>query len=349
MRDIFDKQYKLTYTKTTEIRKGAFGQIYEWKILNVNLTAKSFTDVIAPLLNDEEKQLFDVYMQTKGNRQYMDSPFDFNWLNKVSSNYGYRVYNGKNNHKGVDIAVPAGTDIKSGHNGVVKEAAYSSSYGYYVVIEGEKGLQSKYAHCSELLVSAGQEVKKGDIIAKSGNTGDSTGAHLHLEILKDGEYLNPMYFVVTNDKGGGSSFGGTVESPAFGTPGAAIGDGSYQALIAEAEKYLGMAYVFSGSSPSTGFDCSGFVCWVYTHSGVHNLPRTTAQGIFDKCTPIPKSEVKPGDLVFFTKTYSTSNTVTHVGIYVGNDRMLHCGDPIGYSSLNTKYNQEHFYSFGRLN
>ncbi len=326
LRDIFDKQYKLTYTKTTEIRKGAFGQTYEWKILNVNLTAKSFTDVIAPLLNDEEKQLFDVYMQTKGNRQYMDSPFDFNWLNKVSSNYGYRVYNGKNNHKGVDISVPAGTDIRSGHNGVVKESAYSSSYGYYVVIDGEKGLQSKYAHCSTLLVSVGQEVKKGDIIAKSGNTGDSTGAHLHLEILKDGKYLNPMYFVVTNDKGGGSSFDGTVESPAFGTPGAAIGDGSYQALIAEAEKYLGRAYVFGGSSPSTGFDCSGFVCWVYTHSGVHNLPRTTAQGIFNQCTPIPKSEVKPGDLVFFTKTYSTSNTVTHVGIYVGNDKMIHCGD-----------------------
>ncbi len=348
LRNIFNEQYKLNYTKTTEIRKGAFGQTYEWKILNVNLKAKSFTDVIAPLLNDEEKQLFDVYMCTKGNRQYMDSPFDFNWLNNVSSNYGYRIYNGKNNHKGVDISVPAGTDIRAGHNGVVKEAAYSSSYGYYVVIDGEKGLQSKYAHCSELLVSVGQEVKKGDIIAKSGNTGDSTGAHLHLEILKDGEYLNPMYFVVTNDKSGGSSFGGTVDSPAFGTPGAAIGDGSYQALIAEAEKYLGMAYVFGGSNPSTGFDCSGFVCWVYTHSGVHNLPRTTAQGIFNQCTPIPKSEVKPGDLVFFTKTYSTSNTVTHVGIYVGNDKMIHCGNPIGYSSLSSRYNQEHFYSFGRL-
>ena len=350
LRDIFDEQYKLTYTKTTEIRKGAFGQTYEWKILNVNITAKSFTDVIAPLLNDEEKQLFNIYMLTKGNRQYMDSPFDFNWLNSVSSNYGYRIYNGKNNHKGVDISVPAGTDIKAGHDGVIKEAAYSSSYGYYVVIDGEKGLQSKYAHCSSLLVSAGQQVKKGDIIAKSGNTGDSTGAHLHLEILKNGEYLNPLYFVVTNDKGGGSSFGGggSAEGPNFGTPGAAIGDGSYQALIAEAEKYLGMAYVFGGSNPSTGFDCSGFVCWVYTHSGVHNLPRTTAQGIFNQCTPIPKSEAKPGDLVFFTKTYSTSNTVTHVGIYVGNDKMIHCGDPIGYSSLNSKYNQEHFYSFGRL-
>ncbi len=217
----------LMNSKTTEIRKDAFGQTYEWKILNVNLTAKSFTDVIAPLLNDEEKQLFGVYIQTKGNRQYMDSPFDFNWINNVSSNYCYRVYNGKNNHKGVNIAVPAGTDIRAGHNGVVREAAYSSSYGYYVVIEGEKGLQLKYAHCSELLVSAGQEVKKGDIIAKSGNTGDSAGAHLHLEVLKNGKYLNPMYFVVTNDKDGGSSFGSTVDSPAFGTPEATIGDGSY--------------------------------------------------------------------------------------------------------------------------
>jgi len=343
LKNIFNEQYKINYSETIETRQSGIGETYEWKILTVTITAKSFTDVIYPLLDSAEKQLFEVYMLTKGNRQYMDSPVDFNWISNISSNYGYRTHpttGGKDYHKGVDISVPVGTDILAGHDGVVSTAAYSSSYGYYVVIDGENGLQSKYAHCDSLLVSIGQSVKKGDAIAKSGNTGEGAGPHLHLEILKNGEYLNPLYFVNTLDTG---------ESPVYGNPGSAMGDGSLSALIAEAEKYLGYPYVFGGSSPSTSFDCSGFVCWVYTHSGVHNLPRTTAQGIYNQCTPVSESEARPGDLIFFTKTYSTTNTVTHVGIYVGNGQMIHCGDPISYSSINSRYNREHFFSFGRLN
>ena len=140
------------------------------------------------------------------------------------------------------------------------------------------------------------------------------------------------------------SMGGTNN----GIPSEAYNDATFAKLINEAEKYLGYPYVFGGSSPSTSFDCSGFVCWVYTHSGVHNLPRTTAQGIYNQCTRVSSSEAKPGDLVFFQGTYNAGETVTHIGIYVGNNRMLHCGSPIQYTSIDTNYWRSHFYAFGRL-
>lgn len=128
----------------------------------------------------------------------------------------------------------------------------------------------------------------------------------------------------------------------------ALGDGSYKALIAEAEKYLGYPYVFGGSSPATSFDCSGFVCWVYTYSGVYNLPRTTAQGIYNQCSPVTPADARPGDLIFFTGTYDCPEPVSHIGIYVGNGQMLHCGDPIQYTSCETAGWQQHFYGYGRL-
>lgn len=131
-------------------------------------------------------------------------------------------------------------------------------------------------------------------------------------------------------------------------PGTALGDGSFSDLMAEATKYIGYPYIMGGSSPGTGFDCSGFICWVYTKSGVYSLPRTTAQGIYNQCVRIRPEEAKPGDLIFFTRTYATSNPVSHVGIYVGNGKMLHCGSPIGYADLHSSYWQAHYYGMGRL-
>lgn len=119
-------------------------------------------------------------------------------------------------------------------------------------------------------------------------------------------------------------------------------------LFAEAEKYIGYPYVFGGSTPETSFDCSGFVCWAFTKSGVYNLPRTNAQGIYDQCMWISKDDARPGDLIFFEGTYDAGVQVTHVGIYAGDDKMLHCGSPIQYTSINTDYWIKHFYSFGRL-
>ena len=135
----------------------------------------------------------------------------------------------------------------------------------------------------------------------------------------------------------------------YDIPPEALADPDFAALIAEAEKYLGYPYVWGGSSPSTSFDCSGFVSWVLDKSGVYPMSRTTAQGIFNQCAKIPPSEAKPGDIIFFTGTYDSPGPVSHVGIYVGNGMMIHCGNPISYTSVETSYWQSHFYSYGRLN
>ena len=132
----------------------------------------------------------------------------------------------------------------------------------------------------------------------------------------------------------------------YNIPSEALSDTRFAAMIAEAEKYLGYPYVWGGSRPSTSFDCSGFVCWVVNHSG-WSLGRTSAQGLFNACTPISRSNARPGDLIFFQGTYDTPG-VSHVGIYVGNNRMIHCGNPISYTIINTQYWQSHFYAFGRL-
>ena len=132
----------------------------------------------------------------------------------------------------------------------------------------------------------------------------------------------------------------------YDIPPEALDDEVFAAIIKEAEKYLGYPYVWGGSSPSTSFDCSGFVSWVINHSG-WDVGRLGAQGLCNICTPISSANVKPGDLVFFTGTYDTPG-VSHVGIYVGNNMMIHCGDPISYANLNSNYWQSHFYRYGRL-
>ena len=132
----------------------------------------------------------------------------------------------------------------------------------------------------------------------------------------------------------------------YDIPPEALNDEAFAAIIKEAEKYLGYPYVWGGSSPSTSFDCSGFVSWVINHSG-WDVGRLGAQGLCNICTPVSSANVKPGDLVFFTGTYDTPG-VSHVGIYVGNNMMIHCGDPISYANLNSNYWQSHFYRYGRL-
>lgn len=149
------------------------------------------------------------------------------------------------------------------------------------------------------------------------------------ELFGDSEYI-PKY--ITNRPEG------------YEIPPSAMEDETFAAVITEAEKYLGYPYVWGGSSPSTSFDCSGFVSWVLTNSGVCNTGRLGAQGLYNISTPV--SSPQPGDLVFFVRTYDTPG-VSHVGIYVGNSMMIHCGDPISYSNLNSSYWQAHFYAYAR--
>lgn len=142
--------------------------------------------------------------------------------------------------------------------------------------------------------------------------------------------------------------GSSGEYQDYDIPGEALTDEKFRKMITEAEKYLGYPYVWGGSSPSTSFDCSGFVSWVINHCGNGwNVGRQTGNGLMGKCDIIPKSEAKPGDLIFFQKTYNTSGA-SHVGIYVGNGMMIHCGSPISYASIETSYWRQHYYCMGRI-
>ena len=358
---LFEEMYELTLNPTTETRTRTVidpetgeetEEEYTVTILEVTLTVTDLGVVVAGHMNEEQKEIYALYNETHGLTQQFYTPLNLYWYSYVSSYYGYRInpVTGQEQfHRGVDIAVPTGTTVLAAMDGMVTTATYDASYGNYVVIEDSNGYCTKYAHMDTLSVSAGQTVTHGTTIGTTGNTGSSTGSHLHIECLYNGEYYNPLFYF---DVGEGTLYG---ETPGGGgSPGNVIPLDSYddvtvQALMEEAARYLGYPYVWGGSSPSTSFDCSGFVCWVFTNSGVHNLPRTTAQGIYDQCTPVSAADAKAGDIIFFTGTYNSPGPVSHVGIYCGNGVMIHCGDPIKYASINTPYWRSHFYSFGRLN
>ncbi len=157
------------------------------------------------------------------------------------------------------------------------------------------------------------------------------------------EEIHELYLFIRFGYSSTNQIGGIT-----GIPGEAFSDETFARLMGEATKYIGRPYVWGGSSPATSFDCSGFVCWSYTKSGVYNLPRTTAQGIYNQCVPVAKEDLKPGDLVFFTGTYNSGSPVSHIGIYVGDNQMLHAGDPIGYANLGNSYWIRHWYGGGRL-
>ena len=375
-RSLFDEMYELTLNPTEETRTRTVTKTgtrtvtdpetgaeteeeYEYEeeeeytvtILEVTLTARDLSVIAAGHMDSEQKEIFALYNETHGLTQQFYTPLNLYWYNYVSSYYGYRinpVTGAEQLHRGVDIAVPTGTGVLAAMDGTVTTAAYDSSYGNYVVIEDSNGYCTKYAHLDTLSVSAGQTVKHGDSIGTTGNTGSSTGSHLHIECLYNGEYYNPLFYF---EAGEGTLYGETPSSGSGGgnaIPPDSYDDAQVQALMEEAAKYLGFPYVWGGSSPSTSFDCSGFVCWVFTNSGVHNLPRTTAQGIYDQCAPVSAADAKAGDIIFFTGTYNSAGPVSHVGIYCGNGVFIHAGDPIKYSHI-TPYWQSHFYAFGRLN
>ena len=349
---IFSEQYTLTREVIVETRYDDDGDPYDWYVLQTTLTVRPLSAVAQSHLSPgEQTDRYGVYMQTYGNRQAFGNPFDFSWLGNVSSGYGWRVHpisGEKSLHRGIDLAVAQGTPILAVQDGRVVSAGDAGSYGLCVVIEDDKGYQSRYAHCSSLNVSAGQEVKRGDVIAAVGSTGNSTGPHLHLEVMLNGEYLNPYFFVDNGDDGTGA-IPGTPGGPAIPDySGEPMGDGSFEAMLHEAEKFLGWPYVWGGSSPSTSFDCSGYVSWVINQSGVGSVGRQTAQGLYNLCTPVSAANAQPGDLIFFTGTYSSPGPVSHVGIYVGGGRFIHCGDPISYANTGNPYWSAHLYGYGRL-
>lgn len=359
---IFNESYSLTITPKEEqrTREGEDGEEqYTAKVLHVTLKRIPLEELLRNKLSDGGKKTYDVLDETKGLLQQYKSPLKCYWYENVSWYYGYRINpetNKKEFHRGIDISVPEGTSVYAAQDGKVTAAGFAGDFGNYVEITGEKGYVSKYAHLSTISVTKGQSVKAGDLIGLSGSTGSEMGSSLHLECMVNGEYYNPLfYFEVegtpsqsSSQTGGGSggSSGGVMH---YDIPPDALKDKQFAGMINEAEKYIGRAYVWGGSSPETGFDCSGFVSWVINHSGNGwNVGRQSADGLLNNCcAKIPPSEAKPGDLIFFEKTYNTTGA-SHVGIYVGNNTMLHCGDPISYEKINTSYWQQHFYTFGRI-
>ncbi|HBP65246.1 MAG TPA: hypothetical protein DD730_13495 [Desulfosporosinus sp.] len=290
----------------------------------------------------DDYAMFQTYSQVGGTslRSELGVPFVGKTVT-VSSRYGWRLDPGtgiKSFHGGIDIPMPAGTPINATMGGTITTGYDAAGFGNYVVITSGNR-KTLYGHCSSLLVFKGQVVTQGQEIARVGNTGKSTGDHLHLEFEKDGKSLNPFFFIQKEQ---------FIVGLNGGLAGAALGNGQYAAIIVEGEKYLGFPYVFGGKTPQSSFDCSGFVSWVLTHSGVKQIS-ASAQGLYDNCTPITETELKPGDLIFFQGTYDCPYPVTHVAFYVGGDMMLQCGDPIQYASFKTSYWQNHFFAYGRVN
>jgi murein DD-endopeptidase MepM/ murein hydrolase activator NlpD len=199
--EIFDEQYILEFVEEIEVRYNSENEPYNYYIINIILTISPFSYIIADKMDEEQRKIYDLLMLSKGNRQYVASPLAFDWLPLVSSGYGWRISpitGAKEFHKGVDIPADFGTEIHAAHDGIVTFAGWGNSYGNHIIITGNNGFATKYAHCSSLLVGEGQTVKVGEIIALVGSTGDSTGNHLHYEVLKDSQNLNPLYFSSTN-------------------------------------------------------------------------------------------------------------------------------------------------------
>jgi murein DD-endopeptidase MepM/ murein hydrolase activator NlpD len=223
IREIFAAQYNLELTPVVEIRTRTETRTgswtdedgnshsytytvvveYEWHILYVTLTSRPLSEVLAERMDDDQAQHYAVLMYSFGARQFVGNPFDFDWMPFVSSLYGYRIHpisGVKQFHWGIDIGLPTGTPIRAGVDGTVVYVGYHpNGYGNFVVIESEDGIQARYAHCHEVFVTVGQTVERGDIIATVGNTGASTGPHLHMEIAVNGRRINPIFFVEFRD------------------------------------------------------------------------------------------------------------------------------------------------------
>ena len=352
LRALFDEQYQLSFTPSIEIRYRNTGEVdtdgnpiyepFEWHVMTVTLVARNFTDVIFSRMTAEQRLHFDLLMQSRGHRQIVGNPFSFPWQAFITSEYGYRIHpitGAVDLHRGIDIGVPTGTEILAGFDGTVTFAGMLGGYGNVVIIQGDNGIEARYAHMDTIGVSVNQTVLLGAVIGTVGSTGDSTGPHLHMEVLRHGNFLNPLFFV---------DMGQSNSSRNYGIPSEALDDENFAALWAVIQQALGRPYVWGASGPNA-FDCSGFIFHVFNQSGVANIPRTTAQGYYNMSTRITRNELRPGDLVFFEGTFSTYRTVTHVGVYIGGGMMAHAGSPVEITSFETPFWTRHFYGFGRLN
>jgi murein DD-endopeptidase MepM/ murein hydrolase activator NlpD len=197
--EIFAEVNELQLVEDTEIRYDADGDPYEWKILNVILHPKPFEEVVTPRLESANaKDLYEVFMGSGGNQQAFGNPFTFNWSEAITSYYGNRpnpTGEGYDFHTGLDIAAADGTPIRSLQDGVVVASGWHDLYGNYMVIRNEENITTLYAHCSALYGNVNDVVRQGQLIAAVGSTGNTTGAHLHVEIKLGDERVDPLFYI----------------------------------------------------------------------------------------------------------------------------------------------------------
>lgn len=298
-------------------------------VTTVTLKSKDLETIVNAQMSPQEKEIYDVYQMTHGNRRFFGTPVEYNWYENILGNYGYRYEYVDNKVVTADdmlLSFPEGIKVMSVMDGTVKATSGNS-----VSLENEYGYVIKLTGLKNIRVSAGQEVQTGDSIGSV-----SSEQKLVISFTYRGVTFNPYFYMDT----------GTAVIAAPG-----IASEKATALIAEARKYLGTPYVWGGYSPS-GFDCSGYVSYCLTHSGVRNTGHLTCSGLLPLCTRISKSQLQPGDLVFFERTYET-NGPSHVGIYIGSGvygtgTFIHCGDPCQYGNLNSNYFIDHWMTGGRI-
>ncbi|NCB30519.1 MAG: hypothetical protein EOM66_03845 [Clostridia bacterium] len=342
---LFDKQYKLSLEPTTETYTTSWTdadgnthtETHVKHILNVRLSNTRLSSFVADRLDKEQLDLYTLYLETKGNKEYFISPFGTSW--QPMQLYGYAYKDGEvQEYDGMDVYCTS-SSLVAPLDGVVTSASGDS-----VTITDKFGYSVTYGNIGGASVSVGQEVKKGDAVG-------SASGYLHLELSYKGKQLNPYFYFQGCDN---SALGGAnlmdVQGNPYTVPTEALSDPAFASLLTEAEKYLGYKYVWGGSNPGESFDCSGFVCWSLNQSGTASVGRTNAQGLYNRTAVVDPSQAQAGDLIYFTGSRSkVGHMVTHVGIYVGDGVMLHSDSGgVRYSKITTPYWTKNFYAFGRL-
>lgn len=331
VKDELDIIFSLQYQKTITVRKieveildkdGNGTGIFETrKIADLTLINNSLHDILLSRLSSDEQEHFLLLLEVNGNRQYGDFPMDWDWLTNITDDFN-------NRNKGVEAEVPNNTPVYGTINGKIISATTDS-----VSIDGKFGEDTiiiTFSRLNSVTVNVGDSVRMSTII---GYTTD----RIFIQIQRNGVFINPILFL-----------GSQRQELNYGTNQPPLTQSEYNQLVESMNKVLGTPYVFGGQTPGRGIDCSAFVWWAINDSGIKSWSRTTAQGQFNQCDSITLADVRPGDLIFFEKTYDTTNAVSHIGVYLGNGMMHHSGSPNKIESFQTSYWQNHFCSFGRL-